>query len=219
MKHAVIISHPRGRAFTRLMAQTYVDAVEARGHEVVVRDLYGMEFDPCLHADELPGASGSSPQTDVVVERSVLKDVDVFALFYPIWFGSPPAMMKGYIERVFGVGFGYGTLKSGGMQPLLTGRKLISFTSTGSENVWLVNSGSWEAVRKVFNERLTAACGLESVEHVNFGGVDWDTTPAQIEEAVAEVRDVVAELFPAPGAAAPAKSASRPGVSRTRAAR
>ncbi len=219
MKHAIVISHPRGRAFTRLMAETYADAVKALGHEVVVRDLYAMEFDPRLHADELPGPHGVSPQTDVTVERAVLKDADVFAFFYPIWFGSPPAMMKGYVERIFGVGFGYGTLKNGGMQPLLTGRKLISFTSTGSENVWLVNSGSWEAVRKVFNERLTAACGLDSVEHVNFGGVDWDTTPAQVEEAVAEVRAVVAEVFGGAGAAATPSASGGAGAGRPRATR
>jgi NAD(P)H dehydrogenase (quinone) len=201
VKHAVIVVHPRGRSFTRLMAQTYIEAVEALGHEVLVRDLYSMEFDPRLQADEMPGPEGATPQTEILIERTMLRDVDVFALFYPIWFGSPPAMLKGYIERVFGVGFGYGRIKGGGMEPMLTGRKLISFTSTGSENTWLVNSGSWEAVRKIFNERLTAACGLESLEHVNFGGVDFDTTPAQVEEAVAEVRSVVAEVFADGGAA------------------
>lgn len=197
MKHAVIICHPRGRAFTRLMAQTYADAVRSRGDEIVVRDLYAMEFDPRLQASELPGPEGVTPLPEVLIERAMLKDADVFALFYPIWFGSPPAMMKGYIERIFGMGFGYRTVKNGGMEPLLTGRKLVSFTSTGSENVWLVDTGSWEAVRKVFDERLSTACGLESLEHVNFGGVDWDTRPEQVQEAVDEVRAVVAELFPA----------------------
>lgn len=196
MKHAVIISHPRGRAFTRLTAQTYIDAVKAAGHEVVVRDLYAMNFDPRLHADELPDAAGSDPRTEVLIERMMLKDVDVFAFFYPIWFGSPPAMLKGYVERVFGVGFGYEAIANGGSQPLLTGRKMISFTSTGSENMWLVDSGSWNAVRKVFNERLASACGLESVDHVNFGGVGAGISEERIAEAVEQVREAVADLFP-----------------------
>lgn len=197
MKHAVIVVHPSGRAFTRLMADTYAAAVKALGHEVLVRDLYGMNFDPRLHVDELPSREGGEPRTEVLIERTMLKDVDVFAFFYPIWFGSPPAMLKGYIERVFGAGFGYASVKGGGNSPLLTGRKMISFTSTGSENTWLVDSGSWNAVRKVFNERLASSCGLESVEHVNFGGVDADMPPSRIEEAVAEVREVVSEIFPA----------------------
>lgn len=196
MKHAVIICHPRGRAFTRLTAQTYIDAVQAGGDEVVVRDLYAMNFDPRLHADELPDASGVEVRTEILIERMMLKDVNVFAFFYPIWFGSPPAMLKGYVERVFGVGFGYEAIKSGGSKPLLTGRKMISFTSTGSENMWLVDSGSWDAVRKVFNERLATACGLESVDHVNFGGVEAGLKAERIEEAVEQVREAVADLFP-----------------------
>ena len=197
MKHAAIVVHPSGRAFTRLMADTYIAAVRALGHEVLVRDLYAMNFDPCLHVDELPSREGGEPRPEVMIERTMLKDVDVFAFFYPIWFGSPPAMLKGYIERVFGAGFGYESIKGGGNEPLLAGRRMISVTSTGSENTWLVDSGSWNAVRKIFNERLTSACGLESVEHVNFGGVDAEMPPGRAEEAVAEVRDVVAEIFQA----------------------
>jgi NAD(P)H dehydrogenase (quinone) len=196
VKHAVIIVHPSGRAFTRLMAETYVTAIKALGHDVLVRDLYALNFDPRLHVDELPNREGGEPRPEIVIERAMLRDVDVFAFFYPIWFGSPPAMLKGYVERVFGAGFGYASVKGGGNTPLLAGRKMISFTSTGSENTWLVDSGSWNAVRKVFNERLTSACGLESVEHVNFGGVEADMPPGRIEEAVVEVRDVVAEVFP-----------------------
>jgi len=196
VKHAVILCHPRGRAFTRLTAETYVEAVRARGHEVLVRDLYAMNFDPRLHADELPNAAGATPRPEILIERTMLKDADVFAFFYPIWFGSPPAMLKGYVERVFGVGFGYEAIKEGGSRPLLTGRQMISFTSTGSENIWMVDTGSWDAVRKVFNERLASACGLESLDHVNFGGVDADMAPERIEEAKDQVREAVADLFP-----------------------
>lgn len=217
MKHAVIIGHPRDRSFTKLMARTYIDAVHARGHETVVRDLYAMDFDPRLRADELPGRKDAAPLPEVLIERTFLKDADVFAFFYPIWFGSPPAMIKGYIERIFGVGFGYESIKSGGTRPLLGGRKMISFTSTGSENTWMVASGSWEAVRKIFNHRLETACGLESIEHVNFGGVDADMNAERITEAVDLVRETVDEMFPAAPAPAPAVKATRPRRGRARA--
>lgn len=209
VKHAVIICHPRGRAFTRLTAQTYIDAVKAKGHEVVVRDLYGMNFDPRLQSDELPDAAGAKPRPEVLIERMMLKDVDVFALFYPIWFGSPPAMMKGYVERVLGTGFGYAAIKDGGSTPLLVGRKLISFTSTGSENVWLVDSGAWAAVRKIFDERLCVACGLEALDHVNFGGVDADMNPDRASEAIEQVREAVTDLFPAAPPKAGRKAAAK----------
>ena len=52
MKHAVILAHPRPESFTASVAGAYVRAVRQLGHDVVVRDLYGIGFDPCLKAGE-----------------------------------------------------------------------------------------------------------------------------------------------------------------------
>lgn len=196
MKHAVILAHPRQRSFVRLLAETYVAAARARGHEADVIDLYALGFDPRLSADEMPGLEvAGSPGEDVVALRSRLADVDVFALFYPIWFGGPPAILKGFVDRVFTAGFGYRSIKGGGLDPLLKGRKLISITASGSENAWLVESGGWDAVRVAFDRRLAGATGLEVLEHVNFGGVDAQLDPAMVSEAVEGVKTVVADLF------------------------
>lgn len=195
MKHAVILAHPRTRSFVRLLAETYIEAVTARGHECELFDLYALGFDPCLKAEELPTGQSGEPGVDVVKIRARLADVDVFAFFYPIWFGGPPAMLKGFVDRVFTTGFGYRSIKGGGLEPLLTGRKMISVTASGSENAWLVESGGWDAVRISFDRRLAGAVGLTVLDHINFGGVDEDLVPAQVGEAVAGVRQTVTELF------------------------
>ena len=140
MKHAVILAHPRPRSFTRLLAQTYLEAVRDKGHEADLIDLYALGFDPCLRAEEMPNSADAKPGSDVVAERERLADVDVFCLAYPIWFGGPPAILKGYVERVFTSGFGYRSIKAGGQEPLLVGRRLISLTASGSENAWFVES-------------------------------------------------------------------------------
>ena len=195
MKHAVILAHPRPRSFVRLLAQTYLEAVRDRDHEAELVDLYALDFDPRLRPEELPSPVEATPAADVVAERKRLADVDVFCLVYPIWFGGPPAILKGYVERIFTAGFGYRTIKNGGTDPLLKGRKLISVTSSGSENTWLVESGGWEAVRTAFDNRIAGATGLEVLDHVNFGGVDADLDPAKVNEAVESVRRVVREFF------------------------
>lgn len=196
MKHAVILAHPRPRSFTRLLAETYVDEARASGRQAELIDLHAMGFDPRMPAEELPTLPEPRPGADVLAERARLKDVDVFVLVYPIWFGLPPAMLKGYVERVFTAGFGYRSLKGGGLDPLLTGRRLISFTSSGSENAWLVESGAWDALRTAFDQRLAAATGLEIIDHHNFGGVDADLDPALIPEALAVVRGAVRSFSP-----------------------
>jgi NAD(P)H dehydrogenase (quinone) len=191
MKHAVIFAHPNPESFTASMAATYARATRNLGKEVVARDLYEMDFDPRLAREEVPGPLAPIFRPDVVAEREMLKDVDVFALFYPLWFNSPPAMMKGYIERVFGMGFGYGP----GNVPLLTGRKLISFTSSGAPLYWVQDTGAWEALRRLFDHHIAAVCGLELLDHVHFGEITPGIREDAVEDCARKVADTVRQHF------------------------
>ena len=117
MKHAVIVGHPNPASFNLSVAEAYRAAARARGHEVLLRDLYRMGFDPCLKAEEVPGPGGFAVAADVATERALLSDVDVFTFIYPLWFNAPPAIVKGYMDRVFGFGFGYGPVSGGAIRP------------------------------------------------------------------------------------------------------
>jgi putative NADPH-quinone reductase len=82
----------------------------------------------------------------VAAERAAIKDAAVFVFFYPLWFNVPPAILSGYVQRVFGMGFGYGPQKGGQNQRLLLGRSLLSFSSSGAPAEWLRQEGGWEAL-------------------------------------------------------------------------
>ena len=170
MKHAVVIAHPNPNSFTATMAAAYREEAEARGGTVAVRDLYAMTFDPCLKADEIPGAQGFAPRPDIVAERGIIADADVFAFFYPLWLNAPPAILKGYLDRVFGFGFAY-RRGSGGVEPGLSGRKLVTFSSSGAPAEWVKKSGAWDAMHKLFDEHFAAVCGLVLVDHSHFGNI------------------------------------------------
>src|SRR5579864_7309897 len=160
MEHAVIAAHPVQRSFTMAVANAYCEAAKAKGHQALLRDLYRMNFAPTLDADELPRAAGFAPGADVVQERARMARIHVFAFVYPFWLNTQPAMMKGYIERVFGYGFAYGGTGAGNV-PLLNGRKMISFTSSGAPTDWVKSTGHFDAARKLFDEYFAAVCGLE----------------------------------------------------------
>lgn len=186
MKHAVVFAHPKPDSFTATMARAYADAAAKAGHVVAVRDLYVEDFDPRLGAEEIPGPGKPQPRPDVVAERKRIADADVFAFFYPLWFNAPPAMLKGYVDRVFGMGFGYAP-GAGGTEPLLEGKKLISFSSSGAPTDWVRDTGAWRAIRKLFDEHFAEVCGLEVVDHVHFGEITLGIS----EEAVADCRKQV----------------------------
>src|SRR3546814_15627691 len=67
------------------------------------------KFDPVLKANEQPGKEGYAPRPENVAEREHLEKLDVLTFVYPVWFGTPPAMLKGYLERVVGSGIGFGS--------------------------------------------------------------------------------------------------------------
>ena len=194
MKHVVVVAHPNAESFTAHMAEAYAAAAAEAGHEVVVRDLYGMGFDPCLKAGEIPLPGGFAPAQDVKTERAEIGEADVFAFFYPLWFNAPPAILKGYVDRIFGMGFAYG-MGQGGNEPLLTGKQMISFTSSGAPERWLKETGAWDAMRKLFDEHVAAVCGFDIVEHVHFDSIVPGITAEAVEACAQTVRDTVAARF------------------------
>lgn len=188
MTLALIVTHPRRRSFTSSAAEAFAKGARSAGAQVLLRDLYRMRFDPRLRASELPDHEGFQPRPDVVAERAMLERAKVFVLIYPLWFNAPPAMLKGYVERVFGMGFGYSPIRYGGNQPLLTGRKLASFTSSGAPQAWVESSGAWDAMRRHFDDHFAAVTGLEQIGHHNTGGVHPDMAVAKVKTWLADMR-------------------------------
>lgn len=195
MKHAVIAAHPRVASFTLTTARTWAEAAKAAGHRVELRDLYNIGFDPRLRDEEIPRPTGFQAADDVLAERRLIADADVFVFVYPLWFYAPPAMMKGYVDRVFGMGFGYGPQQQGGNQRLLEGRKLISFTSSGAPSFWVEERGDMAAIRRLFDGHVAAVCGMTVLDHVHFGGVVPDLNGETVKRHQARVEETFRRHF------------------------
>jgi len=194
MKHVLVVAHPNPSSFTHGIAHAYGEAVAALGHDHAARDLYAIGFDPRLPAEEIPGHKHYSVRDDVIAEREILRTADIFAFFYPLWINSPPAILKGYFDRVFGFGFAYGR-KAEGNVPLLTPRKMISFTSSGAPQEWLMSTGSWDAMRTLFDQHFAGVCGLTVVDHVHFGRIVPGMRPDVFARHVETTRAAVVRNF------------------------
>ena len=194
MRHAVIVAHPDPASFTMAVANVYSDALAARGHSTIRRDLYKMDFDPRLLAEELPTRPDYAPREDVIEERDFLHAADVIAFFYPFWLNTPPAILKGYMDRVFGFGFAYGKSREGNV-PLLAPRKMISFTSSGAPTEWMKTTGTWEAMCALFDEHFASVCGLEVLDHVHAGQIIPNMRRDVAERHFDTVRSAVERYF------------------------
>jgi NAD(P)H dehydrogenase (quinone) len=197
-KHAIIACHPDEKSFTLSMAHRYAETVRAHGHDAIVRDLYRLKFNPTLRSRERRG----TPAKDVVKEWGALGKPDVFVLAYPIWFGTPPALLKGYIDRVFGAGRTRGQGGEGGARELLVGKRLVSLTSSGSMRAWLAEKGVLGSLRTVYDRYFAEVFGFVETHRFHFDGVT-DTVPEReirmhlnmVEKAA---RDVMSRMIPGP---------------------
>jgi NAD(P)H dehydrogenase (quinone) len=175
MKIALILAHPSSASYGAALAKRCAEVLETAGADVVVRDLYAMDFDPRLTARELAGG-GAQPEPDVVAERSLLRTVDGLLLVYPLWFNGPPAILKGYIDRVLSAGFGYQPTAHGA-DPLLIGKTLMSVTTSGAPDAWIERTGAINTLARHFDLHLSHMTGLRVAGHVNIGGVGKDLSP------------------------------------------
>ncbi|MET3667609.1 NAD(P)H-dependent oxidoreductase [Caulobacter sp. 1776] len=194
MKHAVILAHPKPTSFCATIARTCVEHLRAADQEVVLRDLYALDFDPRLKAEEMPTQSGATPASDVAAERALLKDVKSLIFVYPFWFNAPPAILKGYVDRVLSMGFGYASI-GGRMEPLLDGVTLMSFSTSGAPEHWVNSTGALKALMTVFDLHLCGVCGLRLLDHKHFGDVVSNMTEEWAQDMLHQVRGELNDLF------------------------
>jgi NAD(P)H dehydrogenase (quinone) len=193
-KHAVILCHPDPDSFNGAVARRYCETVEQIGHSVILRDLYRIGFDPVLKVEEQPTAENFVLAEDVATELELLNGVNVLVLVYPLWFAMPPAMLKGYVDRVLGAGFPYGAIRQSLVHPLLTGCHLLSFTSSGTAKQWLQETGAWSSLRQLFDEYLRHAFSLQSADHVHFSSIVPGMKPRFVEEYLFQVEQMARKM-------------------------
>jgi NAD(P)H dehydrogenase (quinone) len=170
-RHTVILANPSRDSFDAALAHHYCNSVQECGQDAAIHDLYAMGFDPILKDDERPGTTGYARSPDVSAEIGLLQGSQVIVLVYPIWFGMPPAIMKGYVDRVLGAGVTPGEIMGHAGQGVLTGGRLLSITTSGASEIWLDEEGQIDALRHMFSGYLAEAFSMKSVDYLHFGGI------------------------------------------------
>jgi len=145
----IIYAHPYPASFNAAMKDRAVEVLQKVGHDVKVSDLYAMRFKATLDLDDFPdpcnrnffsipnemmaGVARGKLAPDVLAEIAKVKWADMLLFQFPLWWCSVPAMLKGWIDRVFVQGFAIhlpnGQVYADG---LLKGKKAMISTTMGS---------------------------------------------------------------------------------------
>jgi NAD(P)H dehydrogenase (quinone) len=192
--HAVILAHPDDDSFNAAVAQTYCQTARDLGHETVLRDLYRIGFNPVLKKQEQPRPDKFIMSNDVASELAAIEHADVFVLVYPIWFSSPPAILKGYVDRIFGTGFSYGAIRDRGRHRFMGGKQLLSITTSGNSLQWLDEQGAWLSLRTVFGQYLAKAFSMASSEHLHLASIVDNMSERHVKEELFRVTEMAREM-------------------------
>jgi NAD(P)H dehydrogenase (quinone) len=135
MRISVILAHPDPESFNHAIAQTVVDALKANGYSVSFHDLYQEKFDPRLNLEELA--------KDAILPAVIRKHCDEIAaasgivIVHPNWWGQPPAILKGWMDRVIRPDGAYkfleGDTGEGIPTGLLKARAALVFNTSNTE--------------------------------------------------------------------------------------
>ena len=194
MRHLVIAAHPNAKSFNHAVVETYTSALIERKHRVECRDLYAANFNPVLSARDLGAIGHGKTAKDIREEQAAIRRADVITLVSPLWWSGFPAMLKGYLDRVFCAGFAY-VIKQGDYLPGLTGKKGVIITTSGASKEELRSSGTLRAFKTVYDEGLMQFCGIKMLKHLYLGGIDPTLSQADGEKRLASVRRFVARTF------------------------
>jgi putative NADPH-quinone reductase len=102
---SVILAHPYEKSFNHAIFAAAKATLSARGVSVFAHDLYAEGFDPVLTRNELGKEETEDPLAARYIRELIASDILVF--IHPNWWGQPPAIMKGYIDRVFRPPYAY----------------------------------------------------------------------------------------------------------------
>jgi NAD(P)H dehydrogenase (quinone) len=186
----VILGHPSNTSFSAALADAYAEAAQAAGHNVRVLRLADLQFDAILH--------GSNPhhqvlEPDLRAAQDSIAWAQHIAWVFPVWWGSVPALLKGFLDRAFVSGWAYKFNKGSSFPvPLLKGRTahlLVPMDTPPWYFRWVYRM---PAIHQM-NKTTLAFCGIRPLKTLMLGPV-IHSTPEQREKWLRKARALAASL-------------------------
>ena len=199
MKLSLILAHPGPGSFNHAIAETARQTLLRRGHIVLFHDLYAEGFDPILPAHEIPKETVLPPE--IARHCAEIAAADGIIVVHPNWWGQPPAILKGWIDRVIRPGVAYEFLDGddgeGVPVGLLKAKTAVVFNTSNTPPAREL-SAFGDPLDALWRRCIFALCGVQEFDRRMFG-VIVTSTPEQRAVWLNEVAETVGRRFPAEG--------------------
>ena len=162
----VLLGHPDGtNSFNGAIARTAADALKAQNYEPVLRDLYAEGFNPVMTLAEATRPVDEAP-LEMRAEMEQVRNCAGMVFVHPNWWGGPPAILRGWIDRVIRNGFAYGFTEKGPWQGLNDKIVQVFSTSNTPRDYELQTYG--DPLENFWKTIVFGVVGAKSFERRNF---------------------------------------------------
>ncbi|MDR2098948.1 MAG: NAD(P)H-dependent oxidoreductase [Rickettsiales bacterium] len=187
----IIYGHPKTPAsFNADLLARLSEALAGAGHKAAVRDLYSLRFNPVLSGEDMAALYAKTTPLDIKAEQELLAAADTAVFIYPVWWTGAPAIVKGYIDRVFSNGFAY-EFRNGKKAGLLAGRKAAVVNSNGNAAESYESGGFYRAMEKAMDDGVLRYAGFDEAMHLFYGSMSAKSA----EEKEADIADAVGKIL------------------------
>lgn len=186
---SVILAHPDPESLNHALARAALEALRELGHDVRFHDLYAERFDPRLTTVEIAEHRSHDP----LVERHAdeLARADGLVIVHPDWFDLPPAVLKGWVDRVVRDGTAFERDATGGFRGLTRLRAALLVTTANAPYAGTTGDG----LDRFWREAVLPTCGVERVERLHLTPVVSSTLATRrgwLEEVAARAEAMFA---------------------------
>ena len=144
------------------MLDSFVAGADSVGHTVEVADLYREGFDPVMSLRDLQQFDGVPMPPDVLAEQARIENADALCLIYPTWWYGMPAMMKGWLDRVWSAGWAY-EWQHDPEGSLLDARPLTVLSPTGASRELIEKHGIEARLEHILRVGVFGYCGVDPI--------------------------------------------------------
>jgi putative NADPH-quinone reductase/4-hydroxybenzoate polyprenyltransferase len=205
MKVLVVLGHPNGESLCAGLADAFTDGAMQVGQEVRTLRLGEIAFD----INYPIGREHAPEEPDLAAAREAVSWADHLVFVFPNWWGTMPALMKGFVDRIFKPGYAFNMHEDGTWDQLLRG-KTAQLIVTMDTPGWVYRHIYRQPGINALKRATLGFCGIHPVRTLTFGTV-FDSTPARRRRWLDRAREAgaaLAEGVPNPREALRAKAAS-----------
>jgi putative NADPH-quinone reductase len=193
---SVILAHPDPKSLNHAIAQTAVEAIKANRHTVFYHDLYQENFDPLLNSEEI--AQNSTLPVAIKKHCDEIAAADGILIVHPNWWGQPPAILKGWVDRVIRPGIAYEFLEGdngeGVPKGLLKARAALVFNTSNTETQREKNVFG-DPLETIWKNCIFGLCGITNF-HRQIFNVVVTSTKDQRRDWLDSVKQDIDIFFP-----------------------